>query len=544
MDAGISPTVPIVEPHIAVTLGGLLAQLGPQSAELLGPADTDREVLGTEFYDALDELPDEPGAILLVPSGSALATTDLSALATAAAAARYAALALKCRDGEVATLTAVAETSGIPVLRVHERVGWRLFEALISQQLGEHRHTEDAHLDRGAEPLFALANELAEFFGGSVAIEDLGRRIIAYSSVPGQAIDPFRTQGILARHVPDSPFNDDQYRTAVRSDLPLKYPQMGEELPRVVAAIRAGALPLGTVWAIDPTGDGPITEEQIRRVRGAAAVAAAHMLNDLRVRDAGRIPRENRLRTLITGSGVVGSEFAELGIPEERGAALLGFEPGGRGDAAGRAAALDHPTRLAQLRTTVQRHLAVHRPEVVTVAHGGRVYALFACDRLDSAIRLAEPLLPILDRLLDTGTAIAAPGIVHRAVEVAPHRAVADRLFDTAAHWSVTDRVLTPTRLRPLLVFERSAELFAAEPELRFPQIRALVDADRPVAETLLAWCQRFGNVARTAADLGVHENTVRARLRRAERTHGIPLEDPDTLLTIWLQLRSEGVAE
>ncbi|WP_416447267.1 helix-turn-helix domain-containing protein [Leucobacter sp. HNU] len=75
------------------------------------------------------------------------------------------------------------------------------------------------------------------------------------------------------------------------------------------------------------------------------------------------------------------------------------------------------------------------------------------------------------------------------------------------------------------------------------PRIRELVDTDLAVAETLLAWCQRFGNVARTAADLGVHENTVRARLRRAERTHGIPLEDPDTLLTIWLQLRSEGVA-
>lgn len=541
MNAGIPPTIPVAEPQFAVTLGALLAQLGAQSAGLIGPADVEREVLGTEFYDALDELPDEPGAILLVPSGSALPTAELSAVATAAAAARYAAIALKCRDAEVETLAAVAETSGIPILRVHERVGWRLFEALISQQLGEQRHTDDAHLDRGAEPLFALANELAEFFGGSVAIEDLGRRIIAYSSVPGQAIDPFRTQGILARHVPDSPFNDDQYRTAVRSEVPIKYPQIGEELPRVVTAIRAGALPLGTVWAIDPTGDGPITDEQIHRVRSAAAVAAAHMLNDLRVRDAGRIPRENRLRALLTGAGVAGSEFAELGIPEERGAALLGFDPGGR-SADGRVAP-DHPTRLAQLRSTVQRHLGVHRPEVVTIAHGGRVYALFACDDLTAAIRLAEPLLPILDRLLDTGTAIAAPGIVHRAVEVAPHRAVADRLFDTAAHWGVTERVLTSARLRPLLVFERSAELFAAEPELRVPGIRALADADPAAVETLLAWCQRFGNVARTAADLGIHENTVRARLRRAERTHGIPLDDPDTLLTIWLQLRSEGVS-
>lgn len=531
-----------MEPHLTVTLHGLLVHLGPQSAELLGPADTEREVLGTEFYDALDDLPDEPGAILLIPSGSALTTAELSSIATAAATARYAAIALKCRDAEAGTLAAIAETSGIPFVRVRERVGWRLFEALISQQLGEQRRTDDAHLDRGAEPLFALANELAEFFGGSVAIEDLGRRIIAYSSVPGQAIDPFRTQGILARHVPDSPFNDDQYRTAVRSEVPIKYPQLGEELPRVVTAIRAGALPLGTIWAIDPTGDAPITEAQIHRVRSAAAVAAAHMLNDLRVRDAGRIPRENRLRALLTGTGVVGSEFAELGIPEERGAALLGFDPGGPGSAEGRAAS-DHPTRLAQLRSTVQRHLAVHRPEVVTVAHGGRVYALFSCDDLAAALRLAEPLLPILDRLLDTGTAIAAPGIVHRPVEVAPRRAAADRLFATAEHWAVPDRVLTAARLRPLLVFERSAELFAAEPELRLPRIRELVDTDLAVAETLLAWCQRFGNVARTAADLGVHENTVRARLRRAERTHGIPLEDPDTLLTIWLQLRSEGVA-
>lgn len=530
MNAVISP----IGSTESITLNELLSKLGPNTVTLLGRGDTNRTVRGTDFYDALEELREDPDTLLLTPSAAEMPAAHLAALAERAAKLRYSAIAVKCHESDVTTYSAIADVSGVPIIRVSERLSWRLFDAHIAQLLGEQHHSEDTHRDRGAEPLFALTNELAEFFGGSVTIEDLGRRIIAYSSVPGQLIDTHRTQGILTRRVPDSPLNDDQYRTVLRSVEPIKYPKIDDELPRVTIAIRAGALPLGTVWAIDASGEQPLTDEQARRIRAAAVIAAAHMLDDIRVRKATQIPREDRLRTLLDGSDVMGSELAELGIAEERGAALLAFAPPHN----------ESPTVPAQLRSTVQRHLELYRPEIVSVVRGGRVYALVANDPTAAASTLAEPLIPILDRLLGPGVLVTSPGVAHRSAEVAPLRALADRLFDTAARsprdfGALVDRVLTVDSLRPLLVFERVASLLADSPELRSPELDLMAREDPQLASTLQTWCSTFGNIAQTARVLGVHENTARYRIRRAEQRLGINLTDPDVLLTTWLQLRA-----
>lgn len=527
MHAGFSPS----GSSESISLGELLTELGPTAATLLGPNDTERTVRGTDFYDTFEDLREDPDTLLLAASMSGLPSDRIAALAEEAASLGYAGIALKCHDNELTTYTAIAEASGIPFVRVSERLGWRLFDALVTQHLGERRNTEDAHRDRGAEPLFVLANELAGFFGGSVAIEDLGRRIIAYSSVPGQLIDTLRTQGILTRHVPDSPFNDDQYRTVLRSDDPIKYPKLDEEEPRVAFAIRAGALPLGTIWAIDASGEGELTAAQSTRIQAAATIAASHMLDDIRVRKATQIPREDRLRALLDGGDIMGSELAELGISEERGATLIAFAPPQH----------DHPTVPAQLRSTVQRHLALHRPEAVTVVRGGRVYALTAHEPGATPQALVAPLLPILDRLVGPGVRVAAPGTAHRSGEVAPLRELGDRLFDTAelhAH-DLSVRILTAASMRPLLVLNRMAATFAESPELRSPEVGRMAAEDPLVAETLRAWCANFGNIAATARALCIHENTARYRLKRAAEKYTIDLEDADTLLMTWLQLRT-----
>ena len=531
MNAAIPPT----SPERSLRLGELVDHLGPRTVTALGTLNAAVPVLGTEFFDALDELPDQSGTLLIVPSGSSIEAAALSNLAAQAAELRYAALALKCADEHAPTIAAVAETSGIPILRVVERVGWRLFEALVGGLLGEQRSGEATRPDHGTEPLFALANELAGYFGGSVAIEDLGRRIVAYSSVPGQLIDSLRTRGILARKVPEAPFNDDQYRSVIRSDSPIKYLQLDGELPRIACAIRAGALPLGTIWAIDAAGEEPMTAEQAERLQRAAGIAAGHMLDDIRIREAGQAPRDELLRTLLSGRGIAGSELAELGISEERGATLVAFDPGVN----------EHPTTLAQLRATVQRHLALHQPEAATVVRRGRVYAILSQDTDAALARIIDPLLPILDRLVgtDSGTRIvlALPGATHRAGGVAELRERADKLFDTAAREPDrdADRVLTVAALRPQLLLARVNEAFATDPILSDPRLETLAREHPTLAEAVLRWCESFGNITRAAAAAGVHENTIRYRLRKAEEHTGRPLQQPDTLLATWLQLRA-----
>lgn len=55
---------------------------------------------------------------------------------------------------------------------------------------------------------------------------------------------------------------------------------------------------------------------------------------------------------------------------------------------------------------------------------------------------------------------------------------------------------------------------------------------------TLRAWLAHHGNWDRTAADLGVHRNTVRHRMRQASRLLDRDLADPDVRMELWFALR------
>ena len=518
----------------SVRLGELLESLGDNVVARIGAIDIDRAVYGAEFYDPFDTQSDEHDVILIVPSVGDPSPAALERLAIDAVARSAPAIAIKFSNDALESVTSLAHKYDVSFLRVADRVGWRYFDALLTHTFGERRHSEDTHRDRGTEPLFALANELANAFGGSVAIEDLGRRIIAYSSVAGQLIDPLRTQGILTRKVPDSPFNDDQYRTVLRATEPVKYPRLDDEEPRVAVAVRAGSLPLGTIWAIDASGEPGLAAVQRDLITSAAAVAAAHMLDNIQVRRATQIPREDRCRTLLDGHQVAGSELAELGISEERGAALIAFAPGNA----------DQGSDLAQLRSTVQRHLSLHHSEVVTVTRGAGVYALVTHDPTRPLIDLVAPLLPVVDRLIGHGTVVALPGIAHRASTVATLRELADRLLTlTFTHQSAgataIERVATVDALRPKLLFEQLQHVFAESPELRSPEVTRLCQQEPDFAHTLASWFAHFGSIAGTARSLGVHENTVRYRLRKIEQEFDLTLGDPDMILAVWLQLRA-----
>ncbi|MET0910981.1 MAG: PucR family transcriptional regulator, partial [Ilumatobacteraceae bacterium] len=221
MDAAKSPVHAIRPPGTRVSLVELVEQLGPRTLTAIGPLSDRVAITGTEFLDVADELTDAAGTLLLAPSTASLSTARIGALAATAAEHGAAGMAVKCSAERVPALAAIADSTGLAILRVADRISWRLLDAQLTHLLGEADTVLAAPQDRGAEPLFAIANELAEFFGGSVAIEDLSRNILAYSSVPGQVIDALRTHGILARQVPASPYNDDQYRTVLRSDRPI-----------------------------------------------------------------------------------------------------------------------------------------------------------------------------------------------------------------------------------------------------------------------------------------------------------------------------------
>ncbi|WET82027.1 PucR family transcriptional regulator [Amycolatopsis sp. QT-25] len=61
---------------------------------------------------------------------------------------------------------------------------------------------------------------------------------------------------------------------------------------------------------------------------------------------------------------------------------------------------------------------------------------------------------------------------------------------------------------------------------------------DRELIDTLRTWLAHHGGWDRTAAELGVHRNSVRHRIGQIERALGVDLADPETRMRLWFALR------
>jgi DNA-binding transcriptional ArsR family regulator len=73
----------------------------------------------------------------------------------------------------------------------------------------------------------------------------------------------------------------------------------------------------------------------------------------------------------------------------------------------------------------------------------------------------------------------------------------------------------------------------------RLAPLAALADGPRSrLTETLRAWLDRPGQVQAVAAELGVHPQTVRYRLRQLRELFGMRLEDPEARFELTLALR------
>ncbi|GAA0664459.1 PucR family transcriptional regulator [Kitasatospora atroaurantiaca] len=66
----------------------------------------------------------------------------------------------------------------------------------------------------------------------------------------------------------------------------------------------------------------------------------------------------------------------------------------------------------------------------------------------------------------------------------------------------------------------------------------APLDGSPAVLDTLRTWLSLHGSWDRTAAALGIHRNTVRQRIARAEALLRLDLADPDTRMDVWFTLR------
>ncbi len=513
-------------------IGSLVTQMGHGVLTVLHAPQHPSALLGVAYYDT-DLLEQQlAGQLVMLTAHAELSPERIDLLCERLAAARASGIVARAAHGEAAAgLVSACVRHNIHLLGLAPSVGWREFDALVSRLLGEHGAGLQLGTNSG-DRLFALANSVAQAFGGSVAIEDHRRNILAYSALPGQAIDSLRANGILTRRTPDGPLNEIRYRQVFAADGVSRFPTENGFAPRAALPLRAGNIPLGSIWVIDPLGDEldtPIPPEKEEVLRSAAELAAGYIVDAWRFDHGDERSRETALRRLLSGTPHE-NDTTVLGIRPEQHYLVLAVDCGTvpEGD-------------LSEVRTAASRHLSVYFPGSVCTIMEGKVVALLPSSATDPVTRSLERLLPELTRLIGSA---AHCGISHPRKPSATLAADAERAIRVAeCARGLGLAVATPEAVQPQLILRECADALHAT-DLQLPEAeRLFAPEERETRATLLAWLEERGSAPRVAERLNVHEQTVRYRMRQLAGRLDIDLDDPDRTLALWLQLRLAELA-
>ncbi|MBL3688138.1 PucR family transcriptional regulator [Leucobacter zeae] len=512
---------------MGLPIGSLVTQMGHGVVTVLHAPQRPAALLGVAYYDT-DLLEQQlAGQLIMLTAHSELSPERIDLLCEQLTAAQASGIVIRSHLGQdAAGLIGACVRHGIHLLGVAPSVGWREFDALVSRLLGEHGAGLQLGTNSG-DRLFALANSVAQSFGGSVAIEDHRRNILAYSALPGQAIDSLRANGILTRRTPDGPLNEIRYRQVFATDGISRFPSEDDFAPRAALPLRAGNILLGSIWVIDPLGDDlstPIPPEKEEVLRSAAELAAGYIVDAWRFDHGDERSRETALRRLLSGASHE-NDRTVLGIRPEQHYLVLAIDCGTvpEGD-------------LSEVRTAASRHLSVYFPGSVCAVMDGVVVALLSSTATDPVVRSLERLLPELTRLIGRTAhcGLSYPRKLSSTIAADAVRAV--QVAECAR--SMRLAIATPDEVQPQLILRACADALGAT-DLQLPEADQLFAPDeRDTRETLLAWLEERGSAPRVAERLNVHEQTVRYRIRQVRTRLGVDLSDADRILALWLQLR------
>ncbi|MEU3838888.1 helix-turn-helix domain-containing protein [Streptomyces sp. NPDC028635] len=502
----------------ARTLGALLDVVGGPTVRLhTAPAGLAVPVTDVLLYDAHAPLPRAPGALLLAVG---VLPEAAGPLVEEAARAGLTGVVVRGTGGPAE----VAEAHGVALLSVDEDAAWHQVHLLLASAAG----SGPAPAAGGLADLFALADAIAAAVGGATAVEDPRQRILAYSTVPGQAVDEDRRQGILGLQVPVSAENTEQYRVLFAAGGPVRLPALrAGDLPRLAVAVRAGGETLGSIWVVD---DGRLAPDAEQTLVQGASTAALLLLRSRAAQELARHQGGDLLRRLLDGSAD-DTAAGRLGVrgPVRVAAFVLGTAAG-LPDAEQTALRLLDVVRL-QCEARYGRHACV--------LLDGVVYALLPGPG-ERHVKLAEDIVARAGQALRVPVRAALGEVVPEPGRAADSRADADlvlRLLGPELPVASVDAV------RPRVVLLRLTELLGERRELSAGAWRRVLDHDErhgtEYARTLVCFFDAGCDMAGAAKLLGVHPNTCRYRLRQLQQQTGVDLDDADERLVLWLQLRT-----
>lgn len=401
-----------------------------------------------------------------------------------------------------------------------------------------------------------LVDEISELLGVPATLENRDFELIAFGAYDSEgdldpsALDPVRTRSILTRRSTSAVRTWFEGFGITRATAPVRIPptpEAGVYRGRICLPVRHRGVVLGYVWLLD-SDPGPTDPQLDAAMRVAARIGA--LLAD-EAQHGADLSRE--LRAVLT---------AERGWQADMAVAALRTALGPRGDGP-YAVVCVAPWPSADPDDAPSARTVPHATALCTVPWGATAQWLAALVRLratdtltpanTAATRLLERARGVEGSGGDTGTqrtlgthgtpgtaaapltvaaGIASPRVAlaelaaaWQEASAAARAALAEPGFGPVAEWSR----IGPYRLLTSLPPETTQD----------PAVRPLLSpAHRELARTAEVYLDCAGQAARTAAELGIHRQTLYYRLSRVEQLTGLDLDDGEDRLLLHMALK------
>ncbi|MFC6082707.1 PucR family transcriptional regulator [Sphaerisporangium aureirubrum] len=527
------------------SLGRVLDDLGSTLLELVaGDVDHPEGISALVIFDPLDEPVLAPRSLVL-GVGVDPAAGALPPLLRSLGAHDTVGLVVRAPVALTPEVRAAVQESGVALIGLRRGATWTQLTALIRVMLAEGDIGVTGHESLGGLPsgdLFAVANAVAALLDAPITIEDRSSRVLAFSGRQDEA-DPSRVETVIGRQVPEryatrltelGVFRDlYRYQGPVVVSPQDLGPDDAITVQRVAIAVRAGDEVLGSIWA---AMDGEVDGERTQALLDASKLVALHLLRLRAGADVQRRLRTDLIATVLEGGAGARDALARLGLSARRLVIV----------SAGLLAGDDHThTDLERLADALSVHLSATVPSSAVAAVGGTVYGLLPVvvttgGPEQRAARLAADFVDRVDGNLHAIVAVAPAGsdisgIVHG-------KAQADRVLRVMREGHTSLRVAQLDDVQTLALVLELRDLAAARDERPGGAIARLMEYDERnnagLIESLEAWLDALGDVAKAAGDLFIHPNTLRYRLKRVTEVGEIDLTDPEQRFAAMLQLR------
>ncbi|MET9828346.1 helix-turn-helix domain-containing protein [Streptomyces sp. NPDC006385] len=390
-----------------------------------------------------------------------------------------------------------------------------------------------------------LVDEISELLGVPATLENRDFELIAFGAYDSEgeldasALDPVRTRSILTRRSTSAVRRWFEGFGITRATGPVRIPptpEAGVYRGRICLPVRHKGVVLGYVWLLDDD-PGP-TERQLSAAMEVTTRIGALLADE--AQHGADLSRE--LRAVLTAEPGWQGDMAVAELRTALGPRADGVHtvvcvapwPSADPDDGPSVRTVPHATALCTVPWgATGQSLAVlvrlRSPEV-------RTAALAAASRLLKDGPTAVPSRPLTQGRAqgpaqiaagvgDPRTGLADLGTVWQEASAAARAALAEPRLGPVAEWSR----IGPYRLLASLSPDR----------LRDPSVAPLLSpAHHELAHTAEVYLDCAGQAGRTAAELGVHRQTLYYRLSRVEQLTGLDLDDGEDRLLLHMALK------